>query len=150
VRKQPQVQLALDLLRKGRPIAADDFHADELHGVSTVGESRIALAGAARAVPCLGEKQLRVELLELELELTRHSPACFDVLRELAIQLRRELASACKRRFRILDARLHEQAVRIAVENPKARVFEPLLRPEQQLTPRARDRICEGGIVETA
>src|SRR5690606_6472825 len=54
VRKQPQVQLALDLLRKGRPIAAYDFHADELHGVSTVGESRIALAGAARAVPCLG------------------------------------------------------------------------------------------------
>ncbi len=81
VREQAQIQLALDLLRERRPIAPDDFHADELHAVFSVKQSRISFARAARAVSRLGQKQLRIQLLELELELARDSPAPLDVRR---------------------------------------------------------------------
>ena len=53
-------------------------------------------------------------------------------------------------RVRVRGPRLHEQAVRVAVEHAPALALDPLLAPQQHLAAEAGDRVGQAGIVEPA
>src|SRR6266404_7589039 len=93
VGEQALVELALHLLCKRRPVAAHDFHADELDVARTrvairvrvciAEQPRIALARAARAVPGAREKQFQIQLFELELQAAGNTPSLADMTAEI-------------------------------------------------------------------
>src|SRR6185295_12556526 len=113
-------------------------------------ETRVAFAGAARAVPGVRQKESQVELLELELETAGHTPATGNILRELSRQLRGQPCRLVACRIGRTRRRLYEQAVGIAIEDHVARVLEPAFRPQQDFLSHAGDRVCERRVVEAA
>src|SRR5688572_24057130 len=150
VGEQTSIQFALHLLCECRPVATHDLHADELHLVDAVAvpEPGIALAGAARAVARMRQEQLEIEFLELELQATRYAPAFLDVSRQIGVQGRGELSRPVSSKLGIRRRRLHEQAVRVAVEHQEAGRLEPALRPQQDLATHAGYRVRERRVIE--
>src|SRR6202008_3252525 len=116
-------ELALHLLGERGPVATHDLHADELDRVEirAVSQSRGTLARATSAVAGARQEQLQVQLLELQLELALHAPALFDVRAQLLRERSCQFRSARSCAVRIVRTRVHEQAVRVAVEHHEAR-----------------------------
>src|SRR5690606_23274839 len=127
--EQPPIELALDIARERGPVAPHDLHADELDLAAPVQHAGVALARSAHAVAGVRKEELRIELLELELEPARDSPPRRDMPREVAGQLLGERRALRERGARVLRAGQHEQAVRIAVQHLVAAGLEPALRP---------------------
>ena len=77
VREEPRVQLALDLLRELRPVAAHRLHAREDDARAALGlhQAGVALARPRRPVAHRGQAQPQVEPVEDEVEPALDPPA---------------------------------------------------------------------------
>ena len=73
------------------------------------------------------QKQLQIELLELELHPALHLPALADVTDQLIVQGDHEFSRLFAGRFRIAGVGVHEQAVRVSIEDVESRGLEPAL-----------------------
>src|SRR5690606_31150466 len=147
--EQAPEELALHFFCERGPVAAHDFHADELD-LAVGPQAHVALARATRAVTGPRQEQAAVELLELELEPALDAPARAHVLGKRCGELPAESRPVRLGFVLVVDARGDEQAVGVAVEDAVTLVLEPALRPEEQHLARAGDRVRERGVVEAA
>ena len=73
------------------------------------------------------QKQFQIELLELEFHPALHVPALADVTDQLIVQGDHEFARLFTGRFGIGPVGVHEQAVRVSIEDVESRGLEPAL-----------------------